>query len=87
MSVEMPRAASSSANPDRYMCSLEESSPFHTMTHGTVRPPPPPPLPLPPDEASLKYAGSEVPSYGTSTRVVAGSASAIDLASRSRQRW
>ena len=82
----MPRAASSSANPDRYMCSLEESSPFHRMTHGTVRPPPPP-LPLPPDEASPKYAGSEVSSYGTSTRVVAGSASATDLASRSRHRW
>jgi len=56
MSVEMPRAASSSANPDRYMCSLEESSPFHRMTHGTVRPPPPP-LPLPPDEASPQVRG------------------------------
>ena len=48
------------------MCSLVESRPFHMITHGTG---------CRPCCALEKYAGSMVPSNGTSTRVVAGSAS------------
>ncbi len=73
MSVEIPRAASSCGNPERYMCSLVESRPFHMMTHG------PPAL--------VKYAGSTPPSNGTSTRVVFGSTRSNVFRIRSRQRW
>ena len=34
ISVEMPRAASSSQWPEEYMCSLVESSPFHMIMTG-----------------------------------------------------
>ena len=73
----MPRAASSFWKPEVYMCSLVLSSPFHMIMHGAG----------PSPGARVKYAGSVVPSYGTATRVVAGSTSEKASASIDRQRW
>ena len=69
----MPRAASSRGQPEVYMCSLVESSPFHMITTGAG---------APSTEPLVRYAGRVVPSNGTSTLVVSGSTSSKLLAIR-----
>ena len=79
ISVEMPRWASSCGQPDVYMCSLVESSPFHMIIVGAG---------VPSARAAFrKYAGSSLPSNGIATRVVAGSTRSNDFCIASRPSW
>ena len=78
ISTEIPRSRISCAQPEVYMCSLVESRPFHMITHGTGSP-----FLL----ALEKYAGSVVPSNGTSTRLVAGSAISKTFSNASSACW